>query len=472
MKRTLTAILLMTSLLLISCAGDTADSVTTSDSTTETTTAETVSTEPPSAVPEDLDFNGATFTLLGGDAVFTHYTMATELTGDGLNDALFERYQRVGNELNIKFEFLQENAKGAVDKINSTVLAGDDIYQLAIVQRATSIGNMVGSKLLANWNDLPYGDLAGEYWYHDANESLRVGDYIFYTYGDIYPLSAHVMYYNKDIQEAYELASPHSYALEGTWTLDVLYELASQVSEDINGDGVMDANDQYGISFANTDTINSLMYGAGLTISERYGDSIRVCECTDKTVEVFGKVYDLFNNGDICYSKKLNEVKLTTGRVLFFTGAIHGARNYRDAEVEFGVLPYPKYNEEQEHYISFLNTELMCVPTIADKELAGAAIQLLAEESDGVKTGYYDYLLKEKVARDSESKAVLDLIFENAINDFIISYCGGMSNRNSMYTNTSRLVVAGSSDFVSSYERYAPGLQAEIDSVLEMIHDN
>lgn len=458
--------------LLVSCGGaddevnpaadTTADAAETSETVTETT-------EPPSYVPEGLDFEGAKVTLLGGDAVFKHYTMCTEQTGDGLNDALWERYHKVGEQLNVTFDFLSENSTGAVNKITSTVLAGDDVYQLAIVQRATSIGTMVGQKLLTNWNDMPYINLDGSYWYEDAIDSLRVGKFVYYTYGDIYPLSTHVMYYNKDIREAYSLDNPHELVLGGGWTIDRLIEMATAVPKDLNGDGQMNENDQYGISFGNTDQINTLMYGCGLTITTKDSDGVTLSPRTEKMVDVFEHIVNLFHTDNATYYKQLNKVTLVTGQVLFYTGTIHGARTYRDAEVEFGMLPYPKYNEEQEKYVSFLNTELMCIPSIADRELSGAVIQLMAENSADVKEAYYDYLLKEKVARDPESKQVLDIIFGNAINDFIISYCGGMSNSKSMYNIPANLAIAGNSEFASAYDRIAEAVQAEIDSVYETI---
>ena len=111
--------------------------------------------------------------------------MASDLTGDSLNDALYERYRRVGSQLNVTFDFVKETSGGIVDKINATVLVGDDVYQLAIGQPATSIGKMVGSKLPANRDDMPYIDLDTKYWYESANASLRVCDHVFYTYGDI-----------------------------------------------------------------------------------------------------------------------------------------------------------------------------------------------------------------------------------------------------------------------------------------------
>ncbi len=469
---------LLTILILLSSCGETpvtpaAVSDTGADVTPNAETAEATAevTEPPSRVPEGLKFDGRVVTLLGGDAVFEHYTMCTEESGDNLNDSLYHRYQKVSEQLDVSIEFLLAKAAEAVSKIQSTVLAGDDTYQLAIVQRATSIAQMVGGHYLHNWLDLPYVDLDGKYWYEDAINSLRVDDFIYYTYGDIYPLSTHVMYYNKDIAADYNLTSPHDYVLNGGWTIDVLNELASVVPKDLNGDGVMDKNDQYGISFSNTDTVNSLMYGCGLTITQRTADGIRLTPCDEKMIAAFNKILTIFT-GDTCYSKQLNELKLTTGQVLFFTGTVHGARTYRDAEVEFGMLPYPKFDEKQEKYVSFLNTELMCVPSIADKELAGAAIQLMAENSADVKTAYYEYLLKEKVARDPESAKVLDIIFDNAINDFIISYCGGMTARTKLYTIPSTLAMAGKADFVSSYDAVAEAAQKEIDDVIEMILSN
>ena len=471
------SVLLTILILLSSCGekveapvglpGETAGGAETAATAEETT----VITEPPSRVPEGLKFDGREVMLLGGDAVFEHYTMATEETGDNLNDSLYHRYQKVSEQLDVSIGFLLAKASEAVSKIQATVLSGDDTYQLAIVQRATSIAKMVGDHYLHNWLDLPYVDLNGEFWYEDAINSLRVDNFIYYTYGDIYPLSTHVMYYNKDIAEAYNLRSPHEDVLNGSWTIDRLNELASVVPKDLNGDGVMDKNDQYGISFSNTDTINSLMYGCGLTITQRTDDGIRLTPCDEKMVNAYNKILAIFT-GDTCYFKQLNELKLTTGQVLFFTGTVHGARTYRDAEVEFGMLPYPKFDDKQEKYVSFLNTELMCVPSVADKELAGAVNQLLAENSADVKTAYYEYLLKEKVARDPESAKVLDIIFDNAINDFIISYCGGMTARTKLYTIPSTLAMAGKSDFVSSHEAVAEAAQKEIDQVIEMILSN
>jgi len=471
MKRTLTAILLLTSLLLISCAGDTADSVTTSDSTTETTTAETETTEPPSLVPDGLDFDGATFRLLGGHQVFTIYTQATELNGDVLNDALYERYRTVSEEINVNFEFDWANPAPAVDKLGTTILAGEDVYHMGIMQRTTRIANMVSSGYLTNYNDLPYIDLDRTYWLKTAIDNLTVGDYTYYTLGDIYPMSAHIVYYNTPMQTAYGLESPQDYVLDGTWTIDKLTEMATGVSKDLNGDSVMDEKDQYGISFYHYESIASMMFGAGLSVTEHVGDSVELCGYNDKTLEVFGKIYDIFNKGDICFSKKLNQLNITSGQLLFCTGEVHAAHEFRSAELDFGILPYPKYDEKQENYISYLNTELMCIPSTADYELAGATVQLLAENSGGVKTAYYEYLLKEKVARDSESARVLDLIFANAVTDFGVSFCGGTSTLYDIYQIPTDLVLAGSSDYVSSYEKMAEAASNELENVLEMLYN-
>ena len=90
----------------------------------------------------------------------------------------------------------------------------------------------------------------------------------------------------------------------------------------------------------------------------------------------------------------------TYGSLLLRDGAVTSGGNHVDFGV--GILPYPKYDTEQEDYISLDWGGLMGVPgTIVNTEMVGAVIELLAYESaDTVIPAYYDVLLSGKLARD------------------------------------------------------------------------
>jgi hypothetical protein len=86
-------------------------------------------------------------------------------------------------------------------------------------------------------------------------------------------------------------------------------------------------------------------------------------------------------------------------------------------ETDFGILPLPKYDEEQEQYhdlVSLWAANMISVPkSLSDQERTGIIIEALSAESMYTLTpAFYDVVLKTKAARDEDSAAMLDLIFE------------------------------------------------------------
>ena len=59
-------------------------------------------------------------------------------------------------------------------------------------------------------------------------------------------------------------------------------------------------------------------------------------------------------------------------------------RNYRDIELDFGLLPLPKYDEKQENYSTNVNlaTPYIFVPvSVKEPDKVGFALEALAEAS-------------------------------------------------------------------------------------------
>ena len=88
------------------------------------------------------------------------------------------------------------------------------------------------------------------------------------------------------------------------------------------------------------------------------------------------------------------------------------AETLRECEVDVGILPYPKYDEAQENYISQDWGGLMSVPnSISDPDMVGATMELLAwESSNEVLPSYYDITLSGKLSRDEDSRNMLELL--------------------------------------------------------------
>lgn len=103
-------------------------------------------------------------------------------------------------------------------------------------------------------------------------------------------------------------------------------------------------------------------------------------------------------------------------RVLFANSTLRYMESLRDMDTDFGIIPYPKQDEEQEKYyvrLGYWNAPLVQV-TNAETEMTGA---LNAEYNCVVRPKFFDTALKGKIARNEESVRMLDLILESRVID-------------------------------------------------------
>ena len=98
------------------------------------------------------------------------------------------------------------------------------------------------------------------------------------------------------------------------------------------------------------------------------------------------------------------------------------AANLRDSEVDFGIIPYPKWDEAQDGYYTHVDAMngMLCFPINApDYERTGIIVEALAAESwKQVMPVYYDRALGEKYFRDDISIEMMDIIMNGIVYDF------------------------------------------------------
>lgn len=87
----------------------------------------------------------------------------------------------------------------------------------------------------------------------------------------------------------------------------------------------------------------------------------------------------------------------------------------RDIEVDYGYLPYPKFDENQENYVVWAAGGMMAVPaTAVDTERTGAIIEALSAISGKyLKDAFIEKYIEGKILRDAESVNVYRMMREN-----------------------------------------------------------
>jgi hypothetical protein len=159
------------------------------------------------------------------------------------------------------------------------------------------------------------------------------------------------------------------------------------------------------------------------------------------------------------------------GDALFSLGGLYYAPQMRTMDQDFGIIPYPLYDDEQEDYripmITVALTYVSVPVTNADLDDTGIFMEYYAYLGRrDIMPALYDKLLLGKVSRDNESSAMLDIIFNNRIFDtgMVFDFSGLRTNLRTMYHNLQE-------DFASSFARNAKLVNKNIEKIVKQFEE-
>lgn len=438
-RRILSLLLAALMLSAISC-GEAAnpsggDASASGETTADNTPVETLRSETKDGLPEK-NYNGEEFTILYRDE-WAYEFLAEEENGDIINDAILKRNRAVEDRFNIKFNMFglhgTYDAAEFRDAVNNSVLAGDSEYDLIAGYQANMITPAMEGYFM-NIYDMPYIDTKRPWWSEKCNSSLTVNGKLFMTTGDIALTlwnNMYVFYFNKKLATDYNIPDIYEIVKSGDWTIDKLAELSANVSGDVNGDTIYNENDLYGFITTKQNHMRAWIV-AGETPITRQNDEglMEACFVTERTQNLLDKLLKLhytdstyIGNDALAEPTNTQEpIIFTSDRALFMSGYLGNSSMLRNMETDFGIIPYPKYDKNQEEYrtTSHNSVSMMCFPvTVKDPEMSAIITEALcAEAYRNVIPQYYDIALKAKGARDDESGEMIDLIRDSLIFDF------------------------------------------------------
>ena len=401
---------------------------------------------------------------------YKFYFFADEQNGDVMNDSIYQRKTKIEEQLDVVITNVNGGTiSDVVNKLKPIVLAGDDTYQQVLLHCISGVSELPAGGYLYNLDELPNIDIISDWLNQTQMDALRLGKNTYYAINDYMIPCPYVVFFNKEMIENLGMDNPYQLVYDGKWTLDRFCEMATSVVSDINGDGEMTYDDQYGVSCNETSKYISFMTASNQFITGKNSDGrIELALNTEKTVDIVNKFASMQSANVFYIPKSMEEdtqLTINSGRLLFRLDAVTSAENMRDHEVDFGFLPYPKYDEAQETYLSQDWGGLCCVPaTVANPELAGAVLELLAFYSaETVIPSYYDVILTGKLARDEDTANMLDILFDTICYEVGGNYFGFSGGFTDLFYTLGRLCVEKkSSDFASWYAKNEPAAESTI----------
>ncbi|MCR5263553.1 MAG: hypothetical protein K6D94_06745 [Clostridiales bacterium] len=487
MKNRITAVILliamMTSALVFAACGEDAGSVKPADTAAaqggegeeeETTLSEA---EARLALPDNLpeaDYQGYTFRIAGRtrDDFVQEIGAELEETGDVIEDSIYHRNHDVMERFNVDIKGVYFDTPQ--NNVQKSVQAGDDEFDLLLGQ-VIEVGSTVTNGNYLNWYEMPHINLDQPWYIGNAKDALSIGDKAYMMAGE-YCLSilrfSYCMYFNKKLVENYSVDNPYATVQDGKWTLDKLSDTIKDVYIDLNGDSVRDGGgDQFGLVSDYYSATITYQYAFDNPVMTKTADGVpEVNFNTPKTATMVQRLNDfawgnpgaLFGGWDV-YGSIWKD-----GRTMYLNSMFMSALNYRDMETDFGIIPYPKYDEAQDAYHSMSDGAhtIMAIPkTVSDLERNSVILEALnAESYKQVIPAYYEIALKVKYSRDEESVAVLDMLLDGRYFDFGYVYDGWKGYAFILQD----LISSKKADFASAYAKKEKSATKQYGGIIDM----
>lgn len=462
--------------------GDTTQSTNNTPSAEESVADETESQRWAANIPAGTTYNGETLTvaafpLTGNDVWMDVDWSATEYTGEVLNDAVYARISNVEDLLDIDIVTQYVSSYADTSTLKTSVTSNDNAYQLYQIT-AGNVLNAATSSMIQDLNVFAANgtlDLTAAWWDQNSLKDLSLANRSYCVTGDIgtmYKKSIGVIMFNKSIAEQNQLGNPYELMEAGQWTVDAMVEMGTKISKDLDGNGIMDQNDQYGL-ICFCDMMALAMIGCDIPFFTKDENDMPVNSFySERSVAVVEKLATLMYDPNLTYSWSKAGVTeapaftmFQTDKALFYYGELHSVATMREMESPFGIMPMPKYDENQDGYHHCVNPNVAAVYVIPSTNVNyirdGYIIDALGAESKNELTpAYYDKTLQGKVSRDEESSASLDVIINTIRYD--LGYLGGWGIGSMLYSMADNY----NTDLTSQYKKIDKVVSKTIDRQL------
>lgn len=444
------------------------------DTTTESTaTEETEAISYVDSLPK-ADYDGASFrcyganTLNGMDYATLLQFSNGELTGEGCNDALYQRTAYLEQYYNV--DFVETIAEGNVNStlILANIQAGDAEHDMIFADIAGQGYAMVLAGGVYPSDYIPGLQLDRPYWSSEMQKALTIGDSFYFPTGAITPRyygAAYLLMYNRDIVEQMQMQDPQELVLNGTWTIDVLFGMMTDAYIDQNGNGVVDGEDQIGFGYESL-SAETLLMGCGYHYVQNDQGKLHANFDDENLVTRMQWLVQQYQQegiirdgaGGIDYGAMVEG-----GQVLFDSPCTFSMAAYRDYDYDFGMVPFPKENEEQAGYISYAQPWVVSVPYVPVTNtgdtltMTGMLLDAMAAYGyEEVQPVIYDEVIMLKNTRDEASAKIIGMLYENVTLELAscIGLDGFSSKVSSMFLDN-----LGKTDITTLYAAHKQSLE-------------
>lgn len=407
--------------------------------------------------------------LPGMDLKGREYRIATDnasliLPQNGTNyvgKKIYERNAAVEKKYNVKIVLTEESGLPSIgERIRMEALSGSDYCDLALVS-ATACQQLVLADSLQNVSSIPYLSTSGEGVFPDASSAFTLGNTVYGLCGDFcYSADGvYVVYFNKKLAEATGLPDLYQLVRDNQWD----QENFQLYSEEAFSLGRINGQKIYGFtSSERAETLLQTFWAASdlKYVDNPYGGKPSLAydssAIRDGFINQSRKI--LYKSVAFLNNTSASEEAFRDGQVLFYIAPIGKVTNLSGAAADWGLLPMPVYDINQNSRRSYqdLDFQIVCFPKgIADIDFSGQVAQALFCASQGLSR---DLALTQYVnlhLRSSEDGEMLKIVLQEPYFDPTEFFGSVYPEYISSTQTVIQRVVSSEGNYAQLYKQYS-----------------
>ena len=393
-------------------------------------------------------------------------------TGSAMDEAVYQRQERVRKYLGVEFSRVNyPDAKYNTyhTYIQSAVQNMDDTVDALITHVHGGVSNLISENLITDLSELEGVDIDADYWHGEFMETLELNGNYFLGHSDYNIMQTYIIGFNKELLDQYGAGmdkSIYDMVRDGEWTLDAMADIAKRVSFDSTGDGKT-SDDYFGFTGSPWITFNGFLTSSRIpmvaqTQSGAYEVALTKDEYFNKTDDLveFFRTLDAANYTYFSYSNKnTTQVTLSSGRALMSVLSTNSLEELLNYNIEFGVLPYPLYDEDQYdpkdenlgYRILQWGGYIGALSYMKNPALVGETLEMLAYYSENVKITYYEKVLGKRIADMPDDAEMLDIIWNGIATDVGQTFYNLGGDETGVCYTVPALMLPGTTQNLASY---------------------
>lgn len=421
--------MLMLGSMLIACRKE-EEPVETEPETSEVVTSETVTETETIDDKEELpevNYGGKEFKMLlrnSEEHIKDMYFATVQEAKEAVDLKVYARNKAVESRFGVKIVCDKSSHSNLdTDQVNP-ILGGQANYHL-IGNHGRGMFTYAINSTLADWNQLNYLQTDKAYWCTGMREEFTINGKLFCFRGDmsIESLSSTVvMLFNKTLCATSGMDYPYELVEEDEWTFEKFKTMALAVGNPTGQQVKLNEDTDIGYMSTQFRGPITVLYSAGKSIVELNEEKTKlVLTLADgDTDQLYKDYFGLIDQNNVYCVEGESPTHLkrfSDGRVLFFDCRLSSiGQIIANGMDDYGILPWPKYNEDVEEYYSWCDPwgNTFGIPnTHTADELDFVAIVTEAMCAEGyreVMPVYYDTILLGQQATDASSVEMIEYI--------------------------------------------------------------